>query len=207
MFYEPKNGNPLPHNPLNAIIVPRPIGWISTLSIDGVSNLAPYSFFNAVAYNPPQVMFAATSKHRFGGLKDAVTDAQTTGEFVVNLATWKLRKEINASSVPAPSEVDEFVYSGLTKEKSILVKCPRVAESPIHLECRYIQSLNLFSDDPNNSNTVVFGEVIGIHIDDRVLANGKVDLLQIRPIGRLGYFDFVEVNNVFSMVRPDWDSG
>ena len=89
MFYEPKNGNPLPHNPLNAIIVPRPIGWISTLSIDGVSNLAPYSFFNAVAYNPPQVMFAATSKHRFGGLKDAVTDAQTTGEFVVNLATKK----------------------------------------------------------------------------------------------------------------------
>ena len=88
MFYEPKDGAPLPHNPLNAIVVPRPIGWISTLSPDGVPNLAPYSFFNIVAYHPPQVMFAATTNHRFGGLKDAVADAQTTGEFVVNLATW-----------------------------------------------------------------------------------------------------------------------
>ena len=207
MFYEPKNGIPLPHNPLNAIIVPRPIGWISTLNINGVSNLAPYSFFNAVAYNPPQVMFSATSKHRSGGLKDAVSDAQKTGEFVVNLATWNLRKQMNASSVPAPSDVDEFLYSGLTKEESILVKCPRVAESPIHLECRYTRSLNILSNDSTNSNTVVFGEVIGIHLDDRVLVNGKIDLLQIRPIGRLGYFDFVEVNNVFSMVRPDWDEG
>ena len=207
MFYEPKNGVPLPHNPLNAIIVPRPIGWISTLSPEGVPNLAPYSFFNAVAYYPPQVMFSATSNHRFGGLKDAVADAQTTGEFVVNLATWELKEQMNASSVPAPHEIDEFEYSGLTKADSTLVKCPRVAESPIHLECRYMQSLDILSDDPHDANTVVFGEVIGVHVDDRVLVNGKIDFLKVRPVGMLGYLDFVEVNNTFSMARPDWDEG
>ena len=103
MFYEPKDGSGLPHNPLNAIVVPRPIGWISTLSAEGVPNLAPYSFFNAVAYTPPQVMFSATSNHQFGGLKDAVADAQATGEFVVNVATWELREQMNASAVPAPA--------------------------------------------------------------------------------------------------------
>jgi flavin reductase (DIM6/NTAB) family NADH-FMN oxidoreductase RutF len=206
MFYEPKDGAPLPHNPLNAIVVPRPIGWISTLSPDGVPNLAPYSFFNIVAYHPPQVMFAATTNHRFGGLKDAVADAQTTGEFVVNLATWELKEQMNASSVPAPHQIDEFVYSGLTKADSTLVKCPRVSESPIHLECRYMQSLEILSDDPKDPNTVVFGEVIGVHIDDRVLVDGKIDFLKVRPVGRLGYLDFVEVNNTFSMPRPDWEA-
>ena len=204
MFYEPKNGVPLPHNPLNAIVVPRPIGWISTLSAKGISNLAPYSFFNAVAYYPPQVMFSATSNHRFGGLKDAVADARATGEFVVNLATWELREQMNTSSVSAPHEIDEFVYSGLTKADGTLVKCPRVAESPIHLECRYMKSVDMLSGDPKYSNTVVFGEIIGVHIDDRVLVNGKIDFLKARPIGRLGYFDFVEVGNIFSMARPDW---
>ena len=206
MFYEPKNGVPLPHNPLNAIVVPRPIGWISTLSPKGVPNLAPYSFFNIVAYHPPQVIFSATSNHRFGGLKDAVADAQNTGEFVVNLATWDLKEQMNASSVPAPHEIDEFVYSGLTKAESTLVKCPHVAESPIHLECRYMQSLGILSDDPKDANTVVFGEVIGVHIDDHVLVNGEIDFLKVRPIGRLGYLDFVEVNNTFSMPRPDWEA-
>ena len=206
MFYEPKNGIPLLHNPFNAIVVPRPIGWISTRSPEGVPNLAPYSFFNAVAYYPPQVMFSATSNHSCGGLKDAVKDAQTTGEFVVNLVTWDLKEQMNASSVSAPHEIDEFVYSGLTKEDSMLVKCPRVAESPIHLECRYIQSLEMLSDDPKSSNTVVFGDVIGVHVDDRMLINGKIDLLKVRPIGRLGYNDFAEVSNIFSIVRPTWEA-
>ena len=207
MFYEPKNGVPLSHNPLNAIVVPRPIGWISTLSSKGIANLAPYSFFNAVAYYPPQVMFSSTSNHSFGGMKDAVADAQDTGEFVVNIATWDLKEQMNASSVPAPHETDEFIHSGLTKEDSRLVKSPRVSESPIHLECRHIRSLDMLSDDSNDPNTVVFGEVIGVHIDDSVLVNGKIDFLKMRPIGRLGYLDFVEVNNIFSMVRPDWDGG
>ena len=204
MFYEPKNGSGLPHNPLNAIVVPRPIGWISTLSAEGVPNLAPYSFFNAVAYTPPQVMFSATSNHQFGGLKDAVADAQATGEFVVNVATWELREEMNASAVPAPREVDEFEYAGLTKIESRLVKCPRVAESPVHLECRYVKSLEVLSDDADDPNTVVFGEVVGVHIDDGVLVDGRIDFLKLRPVGRLGYLDFVEVDSFFTMPRPGW---
>ncbi len=205
MFYEIEKGSAESYSTLNAIVVPRPIGWISTLSEQGVPNLAPYSFFNAVAYSPPQVMFAATSGHSFGGLKDAVLDSQTTGEFVVNVATWELREQMNASSVPAPREVDEFEYAGLTKAESRLVRCPRVAESPVHLECRYTRSVEMLTNDPDDPNTVVFGEVIGVHIDERVLTDGRIDFLKLRPVGRLGYRDFVEVDSRFSMPRPTWD--
>ena len=204
MFYEPKNGSGLPHNPFKAIVVPRPIGWISTLNAEGVPNLAPYSFFNAVADNPPQVMFSASNNHKYGGLKDAVADAQSTGEFVVNVATWDLREQMNASAVPAPHDVDEFEYAGLTKAESRLVRCPRVAESPLHLECRYTQSLELPSDVPGDQNTLVFGEVVGVHVDEKVLVDGRIDYFKVRPVGRLGYLDYVEVNNSFAMERPDW---
>ena len=206
MFYEPINGHNLASNPLNAIVIPRPIGWISTLSKDDTPNLAPYSFFNAVAYEPPQVMFAATSNHAFGGLKDAVTDAQNSGEFVVNIATWDLRFQMNDSAVPAPRDIDEFEYVGLTKEKSEIVSCPRVKESPVHLECRHIRSIEMLSSDKDSPNTVVFGEVIGVHIADRVIKNGKIDSVYLHPIGRLGYTDFVHVNNRFNMERPTWTS-
>ena len=204
MFYEPKNGSGLPHNPFKAIVVPRPIGWISTLSAAGVPNLAPYSYFNAVADNPPQVMFSASNNHKYGGLKDAVADAQSTGEFVVNVATWDLREQMNASAVPAPHDVDEFEYAGLTKAESRLVRCPRVAESPLHLECRYTQSVELPSDVPGDQNTLVFGEVVGVHIDESLLVDGRIDYFKVRPVGRLGYLDYVEVNNSFAMDRPDW---
>ena len=207
MFYEIDKESADSYSTLNAIVVPRPIGWISTLSEQGVPNLAPYSFFNAVAYSPPQVMFAATGSHSFGGLKDAVLDAQATGEFVVNVATWELREQMNASSVPAPREVDEFEYAGLTKADSRLVRCPRVAESPVHLECRYTRSVEMLTNDPDDPNTVVFGEVIGVHIDERVLTDGRIDFLKLRPVGRLGYRDFVEVESRFSMERPKWGSG
>ncbi len=204
MFYEIEKGSAESYGTLNAIVVPRPIGWISTLSEEGVPNLAPYSFFNAVAYSPPQVMFAATSRHSSGGLKDAVLDSQTTGEFVVNVATWELREQMNASSVPAPREVDEFEYAGLTKAGSRLVRCPRVAESPVHLECRHTRSVEMLSNDPDDPNTVVFGEVIGVHVDERVLTDGRIDFLKLKPVGRLGYRDFVEVDSRFSMDRPTW---
>ena len=204
MFYEPRNGSGLPHNPFKAIVVPRPIGWISTLSAEGVPNLAPYSYFNAVADNPPQVMFSASNNHKYGGLKDAVGDAQSTGEFVVNVATWDLREQMNASAVPAPHDVDEFEYAGLTKAESRLVRCPRVAESPLHLECRYTQSVELPSDVPGDQNTLVFGEVVGVHIDESLLVDGRIDYFKVRPVGRLGYLDYVEVNNSFAMDRPDW---
>ena len=204
MFYEVNKGSGLPHNPFKAIVAPRPIGWISTLSAEGIPNLAPYSYFNAVADNPPQVMFSASSNHQHGGLKDAVADAQSTGEFVFNVATWDLREQMNASAVPAPHDVDEFEYADLTKAASRLVKCPRVAESPLHLECRYTQSLELPSHVSDGTNTLVFGEVVGVHIDERVLVDGQIDYLKVRPIGRLGYLDYVEVDNFFAMERPDW---
>lgn len=183
--------------------MPRPIGWISTRSAAGVDNLAPYSFFNAVAYDPPQVMFSATGNHSTGGLKDSVRNIQETGEFVVNLATWPLRKAVNASAVPAPGDVDEFVYAGLTKSASAEVKPLRVAESPAHLECVLTQTVQLLSDD-DEPNTVTFGRVVGIHISDAILVDGRVDIRQLQPLGRLGYLDYVVVNDVFSMERPTW---
>ena len=137
--------------------------------------------------------------------KDAVVDAETTGEFVANIATFELREPMNVSAVSAPHEVDEFEYAGLTKMDSEMVKCPRVAESPIHLECRYLRSVTMLTDDSDHPNTVVFGEVIGVHIDDGVVKNGLIDIETLRPIGRLGYLDFVEVNNSFSMDRPNWN--
>ena len=203
MFYEPRSGHGLPNNPLGAIVAPRPIGWISSQNAAGVTNLAPYSFFNAVAYDPPQVMFAATSSHAFGGLKDSVLNAESTGEFVVNLATFDLREEMNASAVPAPSDVDEFDYARLTKAPSLVVNPPRVAESPAHLECRFVTRVDLPTDD-GDPNVVVFGEVVGVHIEDRYLVEGRVDTVALRPIGRLGYLDYVEVNNAFAMERPRW---
>ena len=204
MFYEPKNGHGFRHNPLNAIVIPRPIGWISTQSSTGVANLAPYSFFNLVAYDPPQVMFSATGAHSFGGLKDAVADAVQTGEFAVNIATWSLRKEMNLSAIPAPHDIDEFEHAGLEKAPCTLLKCPRVAASPIHLECKYTQSLNLLSDVPQTPNTVIFGEVVGIAIDESVITEGLIDIEKLAPLGRLGYLDFVKVNNRFAMERPIW---
>lgn len=204
MFYRPEDDDHgLPRNPFNYLVVPRPIGWISTRSADGIDNLAPYSFFNAVAYSPPQVMFAASSGHREGGLKDSVLNAKETGEFVVNLATWDLREQMNASSTAAPRDTDEFEITGLTKAPSQIITPPRVAESPVHLECRYTQSLSLPSED-GDENTVVFGQVVGIHIDERVLTDGHIDIAKLRPIGRLGALDYVDVKEAFSIERPTW---
>ena len=204
MFYRASEPHGLRHNPFNAIVVPRPIGWISTLDINGVANLAPYSFFNAVAYEPPQVIFSATHGHVQGGKKDSVKNAETTGEFVVNLATWDLREQMNASAVTAPSDVDEFEYAGLEKAPSELVKPPRVAESPVHFECRYTQTVQLPAADPNHPNSVVFGEVIGIQIADWAIEDGLVDTLKLQPIARLGYMEYTRVTEKFAMDRPTW---
>lgn len=205
MFFKPdQQPRELKHNPLNAIVVPRPIGWISSIDQNDNINLAPYSFFNAVAYHPPQVMFASTSAHAQGGLKDTIKNVHAIGEFTVNLATWELREQMNASAVPAPSHIDEFEYAGLTPEPSQLVKPPRVAESPIHLECTYTQTVNLPTDNPASPNTVIFGQVIGIHIRDDAIVDGKIDVTSLQPIGRLGYLDYVRVTESFSITRPTW---
>jgi len=205
MFFKTDEPHGLPHNPFNALVTPRPIGWISSMDGEGTVNLAPYSFFNAVAYAPPQVMFAASGYHaEDGGLKDTVVNIQETKEFVVNLATWSLRDAMNLSSAPAPRGMDEFEVTGLEKEPSELVAPPRVKLAPAHLECRYTQTVELPRASDDAANIVLFGEVIGIHINDDVLVDGYVDMNKTDMIGRLGYMDYVRVSDMFTMDRPGW---
>jgi len=202
MFYETKDFHGLPHNPFKSLVVPRPIGWISSRDRDGRVNLAPFSFFNAVAENPPVVMFSAGGRHSEGGHKDTPINVEATGEFVFNLATWELREKMNLTSATAPRDWDEFKLAGLTPVPARLVDLPMVKESPVHFECRYLQTVELPSADPDHPNKVIFGRVIAIHIDDRVLVDGKVNLAAIRPIARLGYMDYAVVDTIFTMQRP-----
>ena len=198
MYYDPRrNTHGLSHNPMTALVVPRPIGWISTVSRSGVVNLAPYSFFNVVSGAPPFIMFA--SKPR----KDSQRNAEETGEFVYNMATYDLREAVNASSAefgPAISEPDRI---GLEMAPCREVKPPRVARSPVALECKYYKTVELVSSDgTRNTSSVILGEVVGIHIDDALITDGMVDITKARPIARLGYMDYCVVDEVFEMMRP-----
>ena len=207
MFYRTDQKHGLPHNPFNALVAPRPIGWISTLDREGRPNLAPYSFFNGVSYTPPQVIFSGGQRPGRRGepvpMKDSVVNARETGEFVVNIAVWELREQMNASSAHVPMGVDEFEIAGLTKEKAELVKPPRVKESPVHLECLTVAVYPTLSVAGYAPNMIVLGKVIGIHIDERVLTNGLVDQKKLKLIGRLGGHEYVRVDEVFAMRRPD----
>jgi len=198
MYYDPRrNDHNLPHSPFNALVVPRPIGWISTLSAAGVVNLAPYSFFNIVSGYPPFVMFASNPR------KDSQRNAEETGEFVANLATWDLREEVNATSADFGPTVSEPQRVGLEMIPCRQVKPPRVARSPVVLECKYSKTVELMSfDGKKNPSSVVIGEVVGVHIDDSVIVNGRVDVTQMKPIARLGYMDYCVVDRLFSIQRP-----
>ncbi|MGD9511049.1 MAG: flavin reductase family protein, partial [Geminicoccaceae bacterium] len=162
MFYRPDAPDAPRAGLLNALVLPRPIGWISTLDGEGRANLAPYSFFNAVAYRPPQVMFSATAPHERGGLKDSLANIAATREFVVNFATWTLREAINASSIAAPHGFDEFAHAGLEKLPAITVRPPRVAGSPVHLECVLSQIVELESPSPDQPARMVSGRITGV---------------------------------------------
>ncbi len=199
MFYDPRIGDHnLPRDPFKSLIVPRPIGWISSISGDGVVNLAPYSFFNGVAANPAVVMFCPGGAAR----KDSLRNVEETGEFVVNVATDGQRLEVNETSAIVPPEVDEFALAGLEALPSRGVKPPRVAGAPAHLECKHLQTVTLPADDPQSPNAMVLGLVVGIHIDDAILTDGMIDMAKFRPIARLGYMDYTVVDNVFTMMRP-----
>ncbi|HEX9877227.1 MAG TPA: flavin reductase family protein [Gammaproteobacteria bacterium] len=202
MFFEPKDPQVLSHNPLYACIVPRPIGWISTLSEDGRANLAPFSFANAVSMAPPMLMFCNNGVHAQGGVKDSAANAESTGEFVYNMATWDLREQMNLTSATLPREVDEFDYAGLHKAPSRIVKPPRVAESPICLECRTWKVLRLPPMPGGGNNIMVIGEIVGVHIADDAISDGLVAITRIKPIARLGYTDYTVVHDSFSMTRP-----
>lgn len=200
MFYEPKDGHNLPHNPFNAIVTPRPIGWISSCDANGHNNLAPYSFFNAVAYVPPQVMFASTGvKPDQTGTKDSVANIRKTGEFCVNIVEHAMMDDMNASSAALPNSVDEFSHAGIESQKCQTIDCLRVANAPAALECRVTQILPLKGE----ANVAVFGEVVGIHMRDDCLVEGIFDITKFNPLARLGYRDYTAVKELFSLPRPD----
>jgi flavin reductase (DIM6/NTAB) family NADH-FMN oxidoreductase RutF len=201
VFYEPeKDDHGLPFNPYKSIVVPRPIGWISTISRDGIVNLAPYSQFNNLGYDPPYVMFSANSFPGTGRRKDSARNATDTGEFVVNMATYELREAVNITSQFLPSEVDEAALAGLEMIASRIVRPPRVAASPVHLECKFQCSLVLPGNAFDQVHHVIVGRVVGVHIrDDALTHEGKLDVLKIRPLARLGYFDYTTVDSVFTM--------
>ena len=207
MFYEPKNhDHGLSRNPFKSIIIPRPIGWISSIDGQSVGNLAPYSFFNAVSEEPPIVMFSCGSSLEEDGKKDTLRNVEVTREFVCNVATWEFRDQMNESSARLGPKIDELTEVGLTAMPSILVKPPRVAEAPIHLECKYIKSIELPYLSEDNRSVIVLGEVVGIHIiDELIMENGLINVDRLNPIGRLGYKDYVRVDqgNMFFMHRPD----
>ena len=198
MFYRPEDGHGLPHNPFNAIVSPRPIGWISTRGPMG-DNLAPYSFFNAVAYVPPQVMFASTSaKPDRDGTKDSVAQARASGVFCVNVVEWGARDAMNASSGAHPAGVDEFGVAGAAKAECETIDCPRVADAPASLECRVTQVVTL----PGEANLVVFGTVTGVHLRPDCVVDGRFDVGRFGVLARLGYRDYACVRETFALARP-----
>jgi flavin reductase (DIM6/NTAB) family NADH-FMN oxidoreductase RutF len=200
MFYKPQDGHGLPHNPFNAIVTPRPIGWISSRDTDGNDNLAPYSFFNAVAYVPPQVMFSSTGqKPDREGTKDSVSNIRDTGVFCVNIVEYAMRDAMNASSATVNKNIDEFARAKLEKNPCETIDCARVSGTPAALECKLTQILQL----PGAANFAVFGEVTGIHMRDNCLIDGLFDITRFHPLARLGYRDYTRVTDIFSLSRPD----
>jgi flavin reductase (DIM6/NTAB) family NADH-FMN oxidoreductase RutF len=198
-----ENKHGLKHDPFKALITPRPIGWISTVSKSGMCNIAPYSFFNAVGERPHYVVFASA------GMKDSLKNIEETGEFTCSLATWDLRFQMNTTSAAVPHGVDEYPIAGLTAAPSRLVKPPRVKESPAAFECKHWKTIELpAAPNQKASYSVVFGRVIGIHIDETFVKNGIVDTGAMRPIARLGYMDYAVVTpeSVFTINRPEVDA-
>ncbi len=197
MFYATAGKRPLPHDPVKALIAPRPIGWISARNRKGEVNLAPYSFFNMISTSPALVMFSSE------GYKDSISFAVDSGEFVCNIATYDLAQKMNLTSAPLPRGESEFGHAGLTMAPSELVGAPRVAEAAAALECKLVQTLEIkdMAGRPVDRHMVI-GQVVGVHIDDRFLKNGLVDTAALQPIARCGYADYAVVDKVFSIQRP-----
>jgi flavin reductase (DIM6/NTAB) family NADH-FMN oxidoreductase RutF len=198
MFYDAiANTHGLEFDPFKALVAPRPIGWISTLGRNGVVNLAPYSFFNAVGTDPHYLMFSS------GGRKDSQRNAEEMGEFVCSLATYDLRDAMNRTSQHVGPDVDEMELAGLTQAPSKLVAPPRVKESPVAFECRYWRTVTLPGhDDEPGTHSIVLGKVVGVHIDDAAITDGKVDVTKLKPLARLGYGDYAVIDEVFTLTRP-----
>ena len=193
---------PLPFSPFKSCTVPRPIGWLSTISTEGVHNLAPYSQWQNLTFDPPMVMFAA-NQYPDGRRKDTVLNAEQTGWFVWNMATWALRDAVNISAMALDPDEDEFEKSGVTKAGCIDAPCARVAESPCHFECSYLSTHRLPGNSAVGTVDVVYGRVERIHVAEHVLtADGKLDISKIQPIARMGYYDYTCVTETFEMRIP-----
>jgi flavin reductase (DIM6/NTAB) family NADH-FMN oxidoreductase RutF len=206
MFYDTaRRDHGMTQDPLTALIVPRPIGWISTLDGQGRVNLAPYSFYNAVSASPPMVYFSTTGTYGDNPTKHSRRNAEETGEFVVNMVSAVLAKQMNITTSMVDYGVDEMKLAGLTPAPSRYVKPPRVAESPIALECKYWKTIEMPIEEGREKQqaTVVFGRVVGIHVDDSIVKNGRIDTLAFKPVARLGYSEYTTTENVWRMPRPD----
>jgi len=203
MFYETQNNDHgLPRDPFKSCVVPRPIGWISTLSADGVPNLAPFSYFNAVSGVPPHVMFSPGGVGPEGASKHSLLNVEATGEFVANMVSLALVEQMVKTSAEATEEVDEFELVGLAKAPSKLVKPPRVADAPIHLECRHWKTIEMPQAGAEPCHLVI-GRVVGVHIADEVIDDdGFVDVLRFNAVARLGYRQYTAVERIFQMQRP-----
>ena len=202
MFYKTDQHHGLPHDPFKSCVVPRPIAWISSIHPNGAINLAPFSFFNALASDPPMVMISFTGYHQHGGEKDSLYNIKSSGDFVVNMVPLALKDVMNTTTAPVAHEVDELALAGLNTEESVLVKPPRVREAPINMECEFFQEINLPCTLENSINTTIIGKVLGIHIKDEVLTDGMIDLSKIKPLARLGYNQYTDVDHLFTMTRP-----
>ncbi len=204
MFYRPADGHGLPHDPFKAIVTPRPIGWISSLDAQGGANLAPFSFFNGCGDAPPMVMFAQTGrKSRPEPVKDSIANIRETGEFACNIVSQALKDAMNLSSGTYQPEVDEFELAGLTKAPGKAISAPHVAEAPAVLECKLVKIVDdLPSWREHAFNIMIIGEVVGVHIDDAIVKDGRVDVLGYNPVARMGYMDYTTVTDIWAMKRP-----
>ena len=200
MFYEPKKGVPFKIDPFKSLIFPRPIGWISSVNKNGVANLAPYSYFNAVADEPPQIMFCSNGSSLHYKYKDSLSNILSTKEFVVNFSTSSTRFQMNNSSKDFKPGEDEFILTKLKKKKSKLVKAPSVQNSPVNLECKLLKTIKLKSNSKKTS-TMIIGEVIGIFIKDKFVKKNRVDSVSMRYIARMGYNEYTTVASKFNLKR------
>ena len=204
MIYAPgETPHGLPFDPFKSCAVPRPIGWISTRGVDGQDNLAPYSQFTNVTFAPPTVMFSA-NRATDGRKKDSVVNAEATGVFGWNMATWDLREAVNLSAQEVPLGEDEFAIAGLEKTEASRIPVSLVQRSPVRFECRYLQTVTIEGEGVMGTADVIFGRVVAVHIDDGFITpDGRIDILKARPIARMGYYDYTSVDSLFEMIIPN----
>ncbi len=201
MFFDPKVKNPsLKYNPFKSCVIPRPIGWISTKSKEDIVNIAPYSYFNAVADSPPVIMFSSTLKED-GEVKDSLKNIEETGEFVVNIVTFSNLEKMLFSSANLPHNHSEALEFDIELANSKIINVPRIMDSPIALECKYLKKIDIEVDNKKSSCQMILGHVVNIYIDDKIIKDGKIDVESIQLVTRLGYDEYAVIKDIFKMKK------